>query len=153
MDPISDEDVKSREIELVFTKPLKRLVIFDLDETLAHCIRQKNPEREPDVHLEIDLPSGGKRKLGFNVRPYTQEMLELVNKYYEVAVFTASFNWYADKILDYIDPKGIYFQHRFYRESCIKTTDNVYVKDLRIFKNVDPKDMLLVDNAVYSFGA
>jgi hypothetical protein len=26
------------------------------------------------------------------------------------------------------------------------------VKDLRVFKNVDMKDMILVDNAVYSFG-
>ena len=77
----------------------------------------------------------------------------MVNKYYEIVVFTASYQWYADKILDHIDPRGIYFQHRLYRESCIKTTDNVYVKDLRIFKNIDMKDMVLVDNAVYSFGA
>lgn len=75
-----------------------------------------------------------------------------MNKYYEVVVFTASHKWYADVILDHIDPKGIYFQHRLYRESCIKTTDNVYVKDLRVINNVHLKDMLLVDNAVYSFG-
>ena len=56
-------------------------------------------------------------------------------------------------ILEYIDPTGKFFQHRFYRPSCIKTTDNNYVKDLRIFKNVPLKDMLIVDNAVYSFGA
>jgi len=29
----------------------------------------------------------------------------------------------------------------------------VYVKDLRIFKNVPLKDIIIVDNAVYSFGA
>jgi len=75
-----------------------------------------------------------------------------VNKHYEVAVFTASHKWYADVILDHIDPKGVYFQHRLYRESCIKTSDNVYVKDLRVINNVHLKDMLLVDNAVYSFG-
>ena len=39
-----------------------------------------------------------------------------------------------------------------YRESCIKTTDNVYIKDLRVIKNVDLKNMILVDNAIYSFG-
>jgi TFIIF-interacting CTD phosphatase-like protein len=80
-------------------------------------------------------------------------MLESINKYYEVAVFTASHKWYADVILDYIDPKGVLFQHRFYRESCIKTTDNVYVKDLRVIQNVPMKDMMIVDNAIYSFGA
>ena len=51
-----------------------------------------------------------------------------------------------------MDPKNELFQHRLYRESCIKTTDNVYVKDLRIIDNVELKDMILVDNAVWSFG-
>ena len=69
-----------------------------------------------------------------------------------MVVFTASHKWYADVILDHIDPKGVFFQQRLYRESCIKTTDNVYVKDLRVINNVALKDMLLVDNAVYSFG-
>ena len=79
-------------------------------------------------------------------------MLEIVNKHYEVGVFTASQGHYADVILNYIDPERKYFQHRFYRESCIKASDNVYVKDLRIFKNVPMSDVLLVDNAVYCFG-
>ena len=91
-------------------------------------------------------------KANFNIRPYTKECLELVNKYYEVIVFTASHKWYADVILDYIDPENKYFQHRFYRDHCIKTNDNVYIKDLRVFKNRDLKDMIIVDNAVYSFG-
>lgn len=67
-------------------------------------------------------------------------------------MFTASNKEYADTILDYIDPNGTLIQHRFYRESCIKTTDNVYIKDLRIFRNVNLKDIIIVDNAVYSFG-
>jgi CTD small phosphatase-like protein 2 len=29
----------------------------------------------------------------------------------------------------------------------------VYIKDLRVFKNRDLKDMIIVDNAVFSFGA
>ena len=35
----------------------------------------------------------------------------------------------------------------------MRTADGEYIKDLRIFRNVSLKDMLLVDNAVYSFGA
>jgi len=99
------------------------------------------------------LISGKVLKAGFNIRPFTKECLELANKYYEVVVFTASHKWYADVILDYIDPEGKYIQHRLYRDHCIKTTDNVYIKDLSIFKNRDPKDTIIVDNAVYSFGA
>ena len=92
-------------------------------------------------------------RAGFNVRPFTKEVLEFVNKHFEVVVFTASHKWYADSILDYIDPEGIYIQHRLYREHCIKTEDNVYIKDLRVFKNRELSDMIIVDNAVYSFGA
>lgn len=124
-----------------------------MDETLAHCVRQENPNRPADVHLNITLMSGKILNAGFNVRPYTKECLELVNKYFEVVVFTASHKWYADVILDYMDPTGIYFQHRLYRDHCIPTKDNVYIKDLSIFRNRDLKDMILVDNAVYSFGA
>ena len=43
------------------------------------------------------------------MRPHTQEMLKEVNKYYEVVVFTASHKWYADVILNHIDPNGEYF--------------------------------------------
>ena len=32
------------------------------------------------------------------------------------------------------------------------TEDNVYIKDLWLFANVDMKDIVIVDNAVYSFG-
>jgi len=36
-------------------------------------------------------------------------MLREVNKYYEVVVFTASHSYYADVILDYIDPNNEFF--------------------------------------------
>jgi CTD small phosphatase-like protein 2 len=42
---------------------------------------------------------------------------------------------------------------RLYRDSCIKSVDGVYVKDLRIFdKCRRMEDIVIVDNAVYSFG-
>lgn len=141
-------------IELPYSKPgIKKTIIFDLDETLAHCVRQENPARPPDVFLNITLMSGQVLKAGFNIRPYTKECLEMVNKHFEVVVFTASHKWYADSILNYIDPEGKYIQHRLYREHCIKSDDNVYIKDLRVFKGRDLKDLIIVDNAVYSFGA
>ena len=113
MDPIPIELVNDREKILPFKKMGKngitKLLILDLDECLAHCVRTENPERTPDVKLDIKLQTGKIYKASFNVRPYTKQMLEVVNKYYEVAVFTASHKWYADVILDYIDPKGIFF--------------------------------------------
>jgi CTD small phosphatase-like protein 2 len=141
-------------IELPHTKPgIKKTIIFDLDETLAHYVREKNPGREPDVFLNIKGQSGKEITIGINIRPYTRECLEKVNEDFEVVVFTASAKAYADVILDYIDPEKKLIQHRLYRDHCIKSSGDVYIKDLRVLKGRDLKDLIIVDNAVYSFGA
>ena len=38
-----------------------------------------------------------------------------------------------------------------FRENCVVTNEGVHIKDLRVI-NRDLKDMVLVDNAAYSFG-
>jgi len=78
MEPIEMEEIRSREIDLPLTKldkGIKHLLLFDLDETLAHCVRQENPDRPPDVRLKIPLQNGNLLDAGFNIRPYCREML------------------------------------------------------------------------------
>mmetsp|Transcript_20223 Transcript_20223/g.19163 ORF Transcript_20223/g.19163 Transcript_20223/m.19163 type:complete len:86 (+) Transcript_20223:1365-1622(+) len=71
----------------------------------------------------------------------------------QVVVFTASHQAYADVVLDLLDPKREIFEMRLYRDSCIRNSDGFYIKDLRIFESCrDLKDLIIVDNAVYSFG-
>jgi CTD small phosphatase-like protein 2 len=67
-------------------------------------------------------------------------------------VFTASHSCYASKVLDHIDPEKKYVHHRLYREQCITTDEGVHIKDLRVLGNRDLKNIVLVDNAAYSFG-
>ena len=67
-------------------------------------------------------------------------------------VFTASHKAYADVVLDYLDPDRDLIDKRVYRDSCVKTEEGVYIKDLRIIKNRKMKDIVIIDNAVYSFG-
>ena len=69
-----------------------------------------------------------------------------------MCVFTASTPQYADSIIDYLDPRGDLIQHRFYRDTCVRTEGGEYIKDPRVFKNIGLGNILLVDNAVYSFG-
>lgn len=85
------------------------------------------------------------------MRPYATEILRELNKYYEVIVFTASHRSYANAVIDYLDPRGDLVQHRIFRDNCITTPDGVFVKDLRVI-NRDLRDMVLVDNASYSYG-
>ena len=88
---------------------------------------------------------------GINIRPYAKSILKELSQYFEVIIFTASHGCYANVVLDYLDPKHEYIDHRLFRDNCIQTEEGVFVKDLRVFKNRDIKDIIIVDNAVYSF--
>ena len=127
---------------------LKKTLIFDLDETLIHCVEANI---DPEIVLPVTFDSGESMAVGFNIRPYAREVLVEASKYFEVVIFTAAQKAYADAILDYLDPENELIQYRLYRESCLKI-EGVYMKDLRIFNNRRIQDLVIVDNSAYSFG-
>jgi Dullard-like phosphatase family protein len=127
----------------------KKTIIFDLDETLVHCV--DDPSSQPDVILPVVFPSGETVNAGINIRPFARECLMEAIKYFEVIVFTASHKCYADVVLDYLDPRKELIHHRLYREHCL-VVEGVFMKDLRIFTNRRLQDIVIVDNAAYSFG-
>jgi hypothetical protein len=61
--------------------PLRRLlpsnkqhtIVFDLDETLAHC--NEKPEMPCDITLQLPFSKGDPITVGINIRPYAQECL------------------------------------------------------------------------------
>lgn len=75
-----------------------------------------------------------------------------LSQHFEIVVFTASHKCYANVVLDHLDPKREMVHHRIFRDNCINTPEGVFVKDLRVLDNRDLKDLVLVDNASYSFG-
>jgi CTD small phosphatase-like protein 2 len=145
----TDEELSSKELRLSRPKGYerKKTVIFDLDETLVHCL--SSPELG-QIEIDIELPNGTPTRVGINIRPYVKEMLTAVSKEFEVIVFTASHKCYADKVIDLIDPSRTLVHHRLYRNNCIQI-DGIFVKDLRIFTDRAIKDIVIVDNAAYSF--
>jgi CTD small phosphatase-like protein 2 len=50
-----------------------------------------------------------------NIRPYAKEVLSRLSKHFDILIFTASSQAYADPILDYLDPERSIIQHRLYR--------------------------------------
>jgi TFIIF-interacting CTD phosphatase-like protein len=78
--------------------------------------------------------------------------LREVTKHFYVVVWTAAVQEYADAILDILDPNRELIKQRFYRQHCVKSEGGIYIKDLRMFDGIDLKDIVIVDNAVYSFG-
>ena len=78
----------------------------------------------PDIWIDIEAPMSGEVvKTGFTIRPYALECLKEANQFYEVAIFTAGYDWYADPIIDYLDPTGQLIQHRFYRQHATLLED------------------------------
>mmetsp|Transcript_13943 Transcript_13943/g.11918 ORF Transcript_13943/g.11918 Transcript_13943/m.11918 type:complete len:257 (-) Transcript_13943:179-949(-) len=128
----------------------KKTIVFDLDETLIHC--NENTSMPCDVILPIKFPHGEVIEAGINVRPYAIECLQELSKYFEIIIFTASHSCYANVVLDYLDPENKYIQHRLFRENCVQTEEGLYIKDMRVFANRSLKDIVIVDNACYSFG-
>ena len=133
----------------------KKIAIFDLDETLAHS-EFKNIEKAQNI-ITVKPPSRKEVKIGLNIRPHLKEALDLIKKHYFIIVYSASDRSYADPVLNFIDPNNDYFQYRLYRSHCIyskvKDDDKIklYIKDLSIFKNVDLKDMVIIDNSILSY--
>lgn len=72
-----------------------------------------------------------------------------MSKFFEIIVFTASQQSYADSVLDEFDIEGL-IRHRLYREHCLKLEDDLYAKDLRVI-NRDLSQVVLVDNSAVSF--
>ena len=90
-------------------------------------------------------------KISVKMRPFLDNCLEHLAKYYEIAVFTAGEQSYADAVLDYLDEERLIIKYRLYRHHCIKAADGIYVKDLRIISDRNPRDIILVDNSIVSF--
>jgi len=105
-------------------------LVIDLDETLVHY---------------AEIPG----KLNeLRVRPYIEHFLHEVAKYYEVVVFTAAMQEYADWVLDNID-KDHLITHRLYRQHASPDGYN-FVKDLSKLGR-DIKKTIIVDNLAENF--
>ncbi|CAD8091587.1 unnamed protein product [Paramecium primaurelia] len=126
-----------------------KTIVFDLDETLIHC--NSNVSIPGDIILPITFPNDEIVQASINIRPYAKQILQTLSKHFEIIVFTASHSSYANIVIDYLDPKKQWISHRFYRENCLQTTEGAYIKDLRVLGNRKLSNVLLIDNASYSF--
>lgn len=128
---------------------------------MIHCLDENDPmDLQPELVVKVpldedDLVEGeelgeGFVEAGINVRPHLIKMIQQASKNFQVITFTASDRSYADAILDRLDPNRELIQLRLYRDHCIQTPFG-YLKDLRIIKNRNLRDMVLVDNSVFSF--
>ena len=162
---INIKEVPKSNYKLKFSFPKeikeKKLALFDLDETLVHCvgeINENNYDKAEFVNankIKVLLPNKKEILIGINIRPHWKECLDKIKNIYNIIIFTASHRAYSDAVLNYLDPDNIYFKYRLYRDSCVQyKSDNIdfYVKDLDIFKEkFNLKDIIIIDNSILSF--
>lgn len=104
-------------------------LVLDLDETLVHYY-EHNGEGS------------------FRIRPGCDKFLKEMAELYEVVIFTAAMQDYADWVLDQID-KEKRISYRMYRQHA-SPTGHVFVKDLsRIGR--DLSKTIIVDNVAENF--
>lgn len=75
-----------------------------------------------------------------------------MNNYFEIYVFTASTEDYAEAIVAHLNAKKKTIQGLLSRNHCLETHHGLRIKDLRIIKNRQLSDIVIVDNLVHSFG-
>lgn len=127
----------------------KKSLFIDLDETLVHADFNYYFNHH-DCYLEFfhqDWPV----TIPLILRPYLKLFLDYCLEHFDLYIFTASRKEYADCILNYIERDKRYFKRRFYRDNCIIIKERIFIKDLRIFQNLELKNTVIIDNSLYSF--
>lgn len=103
----------------------RKTLVLDLDETLVHS--SLLPISDADIVLTVQV-SDVWTKVYVLLRPGWSELLAYAAQSYEVVVYTASVQAYADQLLDHLDPEKT--ATRLYRDQCV-VSSGTYVKDLR----------------------
>jgi CTD small phosphatase-like protein 2 len=125
----------------------KVTLVLDLDETLVHCTL--HPTERHDVTFAVPF-QGEDFKVYVRKRPHFDKFVEEVGRKFEVVIFTASQQVYADRLLDILDPERTWSKHRLFRDSCLPVLGN-YLKDLNILGR-DLSKAVIVDNSPHVFG-
>jgi len=121
--------------------------VLDLDETLVHC--SISPLSNPSLTFPVTF-NGVNYHVYVRLRPHLLTFLRGLKSHFEIVIFTASQQVYADALLDLLDPHHELIEHRVFRDSCVCVEGN-YLKDLHVLGR-ELASIVIVDNSVQAFG-
>ena len=91
--------------------------MLDLDETFVHANDKYDPEA--DIVLKIDVSlvptQPDFKSIYVKKRPYCDDFLREMAKHFEIVMFTASMERYAQPLFNQLDPKGNLIDYALFR--------------------------------------
>lgn len=138
----------------------KKTLILDLDETLIHSM-SKGGRMSTGHMVEVRLNTAslgvsGQSSVGqhpilywVNKRPFCDEFLRRVCKWFNLVIFTASVQEYADPVIDWLEQERKFFSARYYRQHCTYR-QGAYIKDLSAVEP-DLSNVMILDNSPLSY--
>jgi len=134
----------------------KPILAVDLDHTLIHGFIGAKEAKLADLHTTGYQPSqilrfrvNGQSCVVFK-RPGVEKFLLEMSKHYDLVLWTAGTQLYADPIVDWLDPEKVIFSKRMYRTECTQSRDGRFVKDLNKLQ-VALSRVLILDNSEKSY--
>jgi len=99
--------------------------------------------------MPIESPDKEERK--YKIRPNAIEFLEALSEVYELVIYSSRKFTVVHEVGDILDPKGTLFVQTLSRRSCYLTKSKKFLKDLKLIKNRNLKNMLILDYKPQSF--
>lgn len=115
----------------------KFTLLLDLDETLIWSQHSALTAHEDEYTIAK--------------RPYLMEFLQRMDPIFEIVIFTAACEDYAELAVNCFDPERKLIKTIISKRSCIETKEGYWVKDLRIIADRELSKMLIVDNIIFSY--
>lgn len=150
MNPLPTSSIRmSSNVNAIHNRRLKKkTLVLDLDETLIHSL-SKTPGFSQGQMVEVKFHSQFTTLYTVLKRPFCDEFLDQVSQWYNLVIFTASVQAYADPMIDWLERDRKYFVGRYYRQHCTQTPMG-YVKDLEVV-DTDLSSMMIIDNSPISY--
>ncbi|XP_017044378.1 CTD nuclear envelope phosphatase 1 [Drosophila ficusphila] len=151
----------SPELERKLAEMSRKTLVLDLDETLVHSCYL-----DPDTHENVgchSLPEGAKPDFLLNVtlegiepiafqvfkRPHVDQFLHFVSQWYDLVIYTASLEAYADQVVDLLDAGRGIMPRRLYRQHC-RNFSPLVTKDLTL-ASPDMSGTFIIDNTPFAY--
>ena len=137
----------------------QKTLVIDLDETLIHSLAKGGRMSTGHmVEVKLSVPAtynglslGPQHPILYYVhkRPHCDDFLKKVSKWFNLVVFTASVQEYADPVIDWLEQERQFFSARYYRQHCT-FRNGAYIKDL---SSVEPdlSRVMILDNSPLSY--